>query len=50
MDKLSYLYLLTPSGIEEKVRLTASFLKHKITEHEKITREIEQLKQDISNH
>jgi EPS-associated MarR family transcriptional regulator len=49
-QKLSYLYLLTPSGIEEKVRLTASFLKHKITEHEKITREIEQLKQDISNH
>ena len=49
-QKLSCLYLLTPSGIEEKARLTASFLKHKITEHEKITQEIEHLKQNISNH
>ena len=49
-QKLSYLYLLTPSGIEEKIRLTASFLKSKITEHEKITQEIEHLKQNISNH
>ena len=45
-DKLSYLYLLTPNGIEEKVSLTASFLKRKIAEHEKITQEIEQLKHD----
>jgi EPS-associated MarR family transcriptional regulator len=45
-DKLSYLYLLTPKGIEEKASLTANFLKRKIVEHEKITQEIEQLKQD----
>jgi EPS-associated MarR family transcriptional regulator len=45
-DKLSYLYLLTPIGIEEKATLTANFLKRKIAEHEKITQEIEQLKQD----
>jgi EPS-associated MarR family transcriptional regulator len=45
-DKLGYLYLLTPQGIEEKVRLTASFLKRKIAEHEQITKEIEQLKRD----
>jgi len=45
--KMSYLYLLTPAGIEEKTRLTASFLKRKITEHEKITQEIEQLKRDM---
>ena len=48
-QKLSYLYLLTPSGLEEKARLTASFLKRKVAEHEKITEEIEQLKQDISS-
>jgi EPS-associated MarR family transcriptional regulator len=34
-NKMSYLYLLTPAGIGEKTRLTASFLKQKITEHKK---------------
>jgi EPS-associated MarR family transcriptional regulator len=46
-DKMAYLYLLTPAGIEEKTKLTASFLKPKIAEHEKITQEIEQLKRDM---
>ena len=45
-NKMAYLYLLTPAGIEEKTKLTASFLKRKIAEHEKITQEIEQLKRD----
>jgi EPS-associated MarR family transcriptional regulator len=45
-NKWSYLYLLTPKGIEEKARLTASFLQRKIAEHEQITKEIEQLKRD----
>jgi EPS-associated MarR family transcriptional regulator len=38
--KFSYLYLLTPSGIKEKVRLIASFLKCNLFQHEKITQEI----------
>ena len=46
-SKISYLYLLTPAGIEEKTRLTSSFLKRKIIEHEKITNEIAQLKRDM---
>ena len=46
-SKMSYLYLLTPAGIEEKTRLTSSFLRCKIAEHEKITHEIAQLKRDI---
>ena len=46
-SKMSYLYLLTPAGIEEKTRLTASFLKRKIIEHEKITQEIAQLRRDM---
>jgi EPS-associated MarR family transcriptional regulator len=45
-NKMNYLYLLTPAGIGEKTKLTASFLKRKIAEHEKITQEIEQLKRD----
>ena len=47
-DKLNYLYLLTPKGIEQKASLTASFLKRKIAEHERITLEIEQLKRDVT--
>jgi EPS-associated MarR family transcriptional regulator len=46
-SKMRYLYLLTPTGFEEKTRLTASFLKKKIAEHEIITKEIEQLKHDV---
>ena len=46
-SKMGYLYLLTPAGIEEKTRLTASFLKRKIAEHDKITQEIAQLKRDM---
>jgi len=45
-NKMSYLYLLTPAGIDEKAKLTASFLKRKIAEYEIITQEIEQLKRD----
>lgn len=45
-DKLSYLYLLTPKGIEEKSKLTARFLQRKIAEHKQITLEIEQLRRD----
>ena len=45
-NKKAYLYLLTQKGLEEKTKLTASFLKRKIVEHEKIRQEIEQLKRD----
>jgi EPS-associated MarR family transcriptional regulator len=46
-SKMSYLYLLTSAGVEEKTKLTASFLKRKIAEHKKITQEIAQLKRDM---
>jgi EPS-associated MarR family transcriptional regulator len=45
-NKLAYSYLLTPSGIEEKTRLTVSFLKYKVAEYEAIRNEIEQLRQE----
>jgi len=45
-DKVSYLYLLTPKGLEKKASLTISFLKRKIAEHEIINQEIAQLKRD----
>ena len=41
-----YVYLLTPRGIEEKARLTITFLKIKLEENEMLKNEINQLKQD----
>ena len=32
-SKIRYLYILTPRGLEEKTRLTLSFLKRKVTEY-----------------
>ena len=46
-NKLAYAYLLTPKGIEEKVRLTSRFLKRKMAEYEALKAEIEQLRQEV---
>ena len=43
-NKMGYAYLLTPGGIEEKSRLTFSFLKRKIVEYEILKKEINALK------
>ena len=45
-DKGKYLYILTPAGIEEKAKLTTSFLKRKIEEHDKIIKEIDTLRRE----
>ena len=42
-NKMGYAYFLTPSGIEEKSRLTFSFLKRKIVEYEILKKEINTL-------
>ena len=44
--KTSYAYLLTPKGIEQKAKLTFSFLAIKIEEYEMLKKEISILKQD----
>lgn len=41
--KIGYLYLLTPKGISEKVRLTSGFLKRKMTEYHALKKEIDSL-------
>jgi EPS-associated MarR family transcriptional regulator len=51
-NKLSYAYLLTPRGLEEKSRLTFLFLKRKTLEYEILKKEIHELKleaQKINN-
>ena len=45
-NKVGYVYLLTPKGIEEKTKLTFEFLKIKIKEYEILKNEISLLKQD----
>ena len=46
-NKMVYAYLLTPQGIEQKARLTTSFLKRKIEEFEMLRDEISKLKLDV---
>ena len=41
--KVGYIYMLTPSGVEEKVSVTYRFLKRKMQEYEAIKAEIESL-------
>ena len=47
-QKLSYAYILTPKGIEEKVRVTSSFLRRKIQEYEALSAEIERLSREVA--
>jgi EPS-associated MarR family transcriptional regulator len=46
--KLSYLYLLTPTGVAAKSTLTAIFLKRKRKEYEALKIEIERLKNEVT--
>ncbi|MEZ0232420.1 MAG: MarR family EPS-associated transcriptional regulator [Methylophilaceae bacterium] len=48
-NKLAYMYLLTPRGIEEKASITLRFLKYKIHEYENLQAEIEELKAEALN-
>lgn len=45
-NKLAYMYLLTPSGIEQKSIVTLRFLKSKLREYELLQAEIAQLTQE----
>jgi hypothetical protein len=46
-NKTRYLYLITPRGIEEKARLTLSFLKRKLAEYEEIQKQIRDLSREV---
>ncbi len=45
-NKLSYAYLLTPRGVEEKARITVYFLKYKMQEYERLRAEIAELRHE----
>jgi EPS-associated MarR family transcriptional regulator len=46
-NKKAYMYYLTPRGMAEKARATASFLERKVAEYEALQREIANLKRDL---
>lgn len=46
-NKLAYMYLLTPTGVEEKTKITLRFLKNKMQEYEALKLEINLLSQEI---
>ena len=39
-NKLNYIYVLTPKGINEKTKLTVNFMKRKIKEYEELKGEL----------
>lgn len=48
-NKLAYMYLLTPAGVEEKARITVQYLKIKMHEYETLRAEIESLRREASS-
>jgi EPS-associated MarR family transcriptional regulator len=47
-NKRSYFYLLTPSGVEAKARITVKFLHRKMQEYEELKTEIEELRREVN--
>ena len=48
-NKMGYVYLLTPKGIEEKTRFAVRFLRHKLDEFDALKAEIEGLQLEVGN-
>ncbi len=46
-NRIAYMYLLTPRGIEEKAKLTLRFLQRKMREYETLRVEIKQLQREV---
>src|SRR5216110_291960 len=45
--KAAYLYVLTPHGIEEKINVTAAFLRRKRNEYDLLAQEIDRLTDEV---
>ena len=48
-NKMGYMYLLTPKGINEKAKITKTFLVRKENEYQQLKHEIEQLKSEVQS-
>lgn len=47
-NKIAYSYVLTPTGLSEKAKITASYLRGKVLEYEVLKHEIEKLRHEVS--
>ena len=47
-NKLKYVYVLTPSGIAQRIAITGRFLNRKLEEYEALKKEIELLRRDVT--
>ena len=48
-NKIGYMYILTPKGISERAKITKRFLNRKIKEHEMIQKDINVLREKLTN-
>lgn len=48
--KSAYMYLLTPSGVEEKAIMTLQFLQAKVREYEALRAEINQMQREAEGY
>ena len=46
-NKVAYMYILTPRGLEEKARVTVQFLKRKMAKYEELRQEIQELSREV---
>jgi EPS-associated MarR family transcriptional regulator len=49
-NKMAYAYILTPTGLEEKAKVTMRFLKSRIRQYEELEKEIEGLRKEVQRH
>ena len=47
-NKIAYVYVLTPKGLREKIKITARYLKRRVSEFESLKSEIEKLRLEDS--
>ena len=47
-NKIGYIYILTPQGISQRLRLTQTFIARKEWEYEQLRSEIDRLRAEIS--
>ena len=48
-NKLNYIYVLTPKGIDIRMKLTIRFMKRKFIEYDELKKEVKSLKQKDNN-
>ena len=39
-NKISYIYILTPKGLEKKIQLTLNFMKNNMREYDQLSKEL----------